>query len=82
MAEQGWEPIARFDSPTTAIIFDHDCPAVGEVAFARGLPLHELAPAGTSLEALFLQLTADPGAPGAPGAPGGPPDPAMPGVTR
>jgi ABC-2 type transport system ATP-binding protein len=92
VTEQGWAPITRFDTPTTAVIFDRECPAVGEAAFARGLPLHELAPAGTSLEALFLQLTADPGVPGAPGAPGGPPAagpsasgpsaPTMPGVTQ
>jgi ABC-2 type transport system ATP-binding protein len=31
---------------------------VGEIAFAAGVPLHELAPEGTSLEEIFLQLTA------------------------
>ena len=30
---------------------------VGVAAFRQGLELHELSPAGTSLEALFLQLT-------------------------
>ncbi len=34
---------------------------VGEVAFAAGIPLHELAPEGTSLEEIFLQLTAEEG---------------------
>jgi ABC-2 type transport system ATP-binding protein len=32
---------------------------VGEIAFAAGVPLHELAPEGTSLEEIFLQLTAE-----------------------
>jgi len=60
VAELGWAPSTRFDSSTTAVVFDRHCPQVGDAAYARGLPLHELAPAGTSLEALFLQLTADP----------------------
>jgi ABC-2 type transport system ATP-binding protein len=69
IAEQGWGPTTRFDGPTTAIVFDLHCPQVGDAAHARGLALHELAPAGTSLESLFLQLTADPVDPG--GAPPG-----------
>jgi hypothetical protein len=44
-------------------VFDRHCPQVGDAAHARGLPLYELTPAGTSLEALFLQLTADPADP-------------------
>jgi ABC-2 type transport system ATP-binding protein len=60
VAEQGWGPSTRFDGPTTAVVFDRHCPQVGDAAYARGLQLHELAPADTSLEALFLQLTADP----------------------
>ena len=32
---------------------------VGEIAFAAGVPVHELAPEGTSLEEIFLQLTAE-----------------------
>jgi len=32
---------------------------VGEIAFDAGVPLHELAPEGTSLEEIFLQLTAE-----------------------
>ena len=81
VAEQGWAPSTRFDSPSTAVVFDRHCPQVGDAAYARGLPLHELTPAGTSLEALFLQLTADPDDP-----PGGLPGigsvPATPGVAR
>lgn len=60
VAENGWGPATRFDSPDSAIIYDRTCPEVGEAAYARGLRLHQLSPAGTSLEALFLQLTADP----------------------
>ena len=58
--QSAWAPVTRFDAPGTAVVFDHHPPEVGAAAFARGLELHELAPAGTSLEALFLQLTADP----------------------
>ena len=32
---------------------------VGEVAFAAGVPVHELRPEGSSLEEVFLQLTAE-----------------------
>ena len=79
VAEQGWSASARFDSPTVAVVYDRRTPEVGAAAFARGLELHELAPAGTSLEALFLQLTADrpeplPGTPAAgPPTAGSPP---------
>ena len=79
VAENGWGPVTRFDAPTVAVVYDHHPPEVGAAAFARGLQLHELAPAGTSLEALFLQLTADP-APGV--APGARPVPGGPGVPR
>jgi ABC-2 type transport system ATP-binding protein len=72
VAEHGWAPVARFDSPTMALIHDRQTSEVGAAAHARGLELHELAPAGTSLEALFLQLTADPGGGGDAG-PGGAP---------
>jgi ABC-2 type transport system ATP-binding protein len=33
---------------------------VGDLAFAAGLPLHELAPHAASLEEVFLELTTDP----------------------
>jgi ABC-2 type transport system ATP-binding protein len=83
VAEKGWAPTAAFDSPSTAVLFDRHCAEVGDAAYARGLALHELTPAGTSLEALFLQLTADPtDHPGAP--PGAPPGerPGPAGATR
>jgi ABC-2 type transport system ATP-binding protein len=78
VAEQGWGSMTRFESATTAVVHDHHPPEVGAACFARGLELHELAQAGTSLEALFLQLTGGPDAEGAGGArppgqaPGGP----------
>jgi ABC-2 type transport system ATP-binding protein len=57
VTESGWAGATRFDGPTQAVIHDHHPAEVGAAAFARGLQLHELSPAGTSLEALFLQLT-------------------------
>jgi ABC-2 type transport system ATP-binding protein len=36
-----------------------DAAQVGELAFAAGLPLHELAPRAASLEEVFLELTTD-----------------------
>jgi ABC-2 type transport system ATP-binding protein len=71
VAEQGWAPVTRFDQPTTATVLDRRAAEVGAAAFARGLELHELASADTSLESLFLQLTADP-------EPGMPPPPVQP----
>jgi ABC-2 type transport system ATP-binding protein len=60
VSEQGWTPVTRFESPNVAVVFDVHPPTVGAAAFARGLQLYELSPAGTNLEQLFLQLTADP----------------------
>jgi ABC-2 type transport system ATP-binding protein len=37
-----------------------DAARVGEIAFAAGVPLHELSPRATSLEEAFLALTSDP----------------------
>ena len=37
-----------------------DAAQVGDLAFAAGVPLHELTPAATSLEEAFLAMTADP----------------------
>ncbi len=60
ITEEGWGAVTHFETPTTALILDTRCPLVGDAAAARGLTLHELTAAGTSLETLFLQLTADP----------------------
>ena len=38
----------------------NDAARVGELAFAAGVPLHELAATATSLEEAFLAMTADP----------------------
>ncbi|HEX6887451.1 MAG TPA: ATP-binding cassette domain-containing protein [Candidatus Nanopelagicales bacterium] len=73
--EQGWAPATRFDGPGSATVYDRRAAEVGAAAFGRGLQLHELATADTSLEALFLQLTADP----QPGA--APPTGGSPGMT-
>ncbi len=54
---RGWVPSAQILSPNTVVIADVTCAQVGAAGFAAGLEMHELAPAGTSLEALFLQLT-------------------------
>ncbi len=55
VAANRWD--ASFDSPNVAVVQDHHPVDVGVAAFRQGLELHELSPAGTSLEALFLQLT-------------------------
>jgi ABC-2 type transport system ATP-binding protein len=49
------------------VVETSDTARVGEIAFAAGVPLHELSPRATSLEEAFLALTADvPAAPEAP----------------
>lgn len=53
--EHGWE--TQFETPNVAVVYDLHPAHVGDAAHARGLALHELSPAGTSLEALFLELT-------------------------
>jgi ABC-2 type transport system ATP-binding protein len=58
VTDSGWAPNTRFDSATAAVIHDHHLAEVGAAAFRQGLQLHELSPAGTSLEALFFELTA------------------------
>ncbi len=68
VAESGWVDRTTVVSPTTVVVHDVHGPQVGSAAFARGLELHELAPAGTSLEALFLQLTGEERAQGGGGA--------------
>jgi ABC-2 type transport system ATP-binding protein len=35
------------------------CSQIGELAFAAGIPLHELAPEASSLEDVFLELTTE-----------------------
>ncbi len=57
VAESGWSQTTVFEAATVAVIYDRHPAEVGAAAFRHGLELHELSPAGTSLEALFLQLT-------------------------
>ncbi len=64
VAESGWAPTTQFDATGVAVIYDHHPAEVGAAAFRNGLQLHELSPAGTSLEALFFQLTSPAAQPG------------------
>ena len=57
VAQSGWASTTRFDAAGVAVIYDHHPAEVGAAAFRQGLQLYELSPAGTSLEALFFQLT-------------------------
>jgi ABC-2 type transport system ATP-binding protein len=43
----------------TLLVRGADSERVGEIAFAAGIPLHELATEGSSLEEIFLELTSD-----------------------
>ncbi len=87
--QSGWSGQAQWLAAGRVLVHDRVPAQVGATAFARGLQLHELAPAGTSLEALFLQLTegpaaqpgGGPGAPIGPGASGGPAVPGGPGAS-
>ena len=55
IAEQRWQ--VEYGPPGHAVIYDRTPAEVGAAAHAHHIELHELAPAGTSLESLFLQLT-------------------------
>ncbi|RAJ41456.1 ABC-2 type transport system ATP-binding protein [Kitasatospora sp. SolWspMP-SS2h] len=68
-------------------VVDGDPAALGELAAAQGVTLHELSPQQASLEEAFMQMTAEsveyrtgghPGAPAAPGTPAGPTEPTAP----
>jgi ABC-2 type transport system ATP-binding protein len=49
------------ETPDGALVIDgSDAARVGDIAFAAGVPLHELTPRSTSLEEAFLALTTDP----------------------
>lgn len=54
----GWAATSRFTSPYEVTISERTPAEVGSAAFAERLEVHELAAAGTSLESLFLELTA------------------------
>jgi ABC-2 type transport system ATP-binding protein len=54
------EGLAVTEAPDGAIVVEGaDAAQVGEIAFAAGVPLHELAARSTSLEEAFLALTTD-----------------------
>ena len=54
-------------TPNGALVVEGvDAARVGDIAFAAGVPLHELSPRSTSLEEAFLALTSDPGPAAAP----------------
>ena len=54
------EGLTAAEAPDGALVVDGaDAAQVGEIAFAAGVPLHELAPRSTSLEEAFLALTTD-----------------------
>jgi ABC-2 type transport system ATP-binding protein len=54
------EGLTAAESPDGALVVDGtDAARVGDIAFAAGVPLHELSPRSTSLEEAFLALTTD-----------------------
>ena len=54
------EGLAVAEAPDGALVVEGaDAAQVGEIAFAAGVPLHELAACSTSLEEAFLALTTD-----------------------
>ena len=54
------EGLAVTEAPDGALVVEGaDAAQVGEIAFAAGVPLHELAACSTSLEEAFLALTTD-----------------------
>jgi ABC-2 type transport system ATP-binding protein len=44
----------------TLLVHGADSERVGEIAFAAGIPIHELLTEGSSLEEIFLELTSEP----------------------
>jgi ABC-2 type transport system ATP-binding protein len=63
--EQAGAELSR-DGADALIVAGMDAAQVGDLAFAAGLPLHELAPQTASLEEVFLELTRDDPAAAAP----------------
>jgi ABC-2 type transport system ATP-binding protein len=66
---------ATADSGGTLVVHGMTSDKVGDIAFDKGIRLHELSTLRASLEEAFMELTADSveyhaGVPGAPGAPG------------
>jgi ABC-2 type transport system ATP-binding protein len=54
------EGLTATETPNGALLLEGvDAARVGDIAFAAGVPLHELSPRSTSLEEAFLALTSD-----------------------
>jgi ABC-2 type transport system ATP-binding protein len=61
------------ETPDGALVVEGvDAARIGDIAFAAGVPLHELSARSTSLEEAFLALTSDPEPAGAPEEKGAP----------
>jgi ABC-2 type transport system ATP-binding protein len=55
------EGLTAAETPDGALVVEGvDAARIGDIAFAAGVPLHELSPRATSLEEAFLALTSDP----------------------
>jgi ABC-2 type transport system ATP-binding protein len=55
------EGLTATDTPDGALVVEGvDAARIGDIAFAAGVPLHELSPRSTSLAEAFLALTSDP----------------------
>jgi ABC-2 type transport system ATP-binding protein len=69
------EGLTATETPDGALVVEgSDAARIGDIAFAAGVPLHELSPRATSLEEAFLALTSDPvPEPAAPAAEEAPP---------
>ncbi|MFI6522571.1 ATP-binding cassette domain-containing protein [Spirillospora sp. NPDC050679] len=84
MNERGWR--VEGEAGDALRVFGTGPAAIGELAAANGVALHELAPIQPSLEEAFMQLTGDtveyhagiPGAAAPGGPPGAPPGPGVP----
>jgi ABC-2 type transport system ATP-binding protein len=67
------EGLTATDTPDGALVVEGvDAARIGDIAFAAGVPLHELSPRSTSLEEAFLALTSDPAPAAAPEPKGAP----------
>ena len=54
------EGLTATEAPDGALVVEGvDAARIGDIAFAEGVPLHELSPRSTSLEEAFLALTSD-----------------------
>ena len=61
------------ETPDGALVVEGvDAARIGDIAYAAGVPLHELSPRSTSLEEAFLALTSDPAPAAAPAEKGAP----------